>query len=621
VINRLRSLLLVCSLGLIPSLLAAQDTVFSGAVTNLGYDGTSGFLTGSLLLTVRWVGDTGGIAHLSIGAPLGGSGAADVRAWRDTLVFRSISPTGDTIVWIGWRTEIDTSDSQLLGAYRINGGQYEGQGGRWEAALSSTGRDYLAGFVDTQRPTSVAGRDLVGAFAPFIAKVSAYDSNLSGDSQGSFDAASPQADASSASESAPIRAKTIGLWILGIVLALLVGWVASFRRELRFLGSDRRVLLALVFVPGLYLLLALSVALMIGVAGGILVGLWKAGESVNRIPVGIMLAIVVGAFLGIVSVLSAVVDSVSRASFPVHAEQLSRPDAPKLYSMLDRLAKRLGAHLPDSVVLEMGTSFFVTEAKVHTFTGACGNRTLCVSAPLLHFLTVGEVEAILAHELAHFSGADTAYSRRFYPVYHGASQALRGMAAVGDENGGRGTAAAIPLLLPQMLVGWYLAWFAKLERQNSREREFRADRLASQATAPAVLASGLLKVHAYAPFWLAIPQGIRELHSQGRAYVNAAVAFEEARGNPDLLEAVRTGETHQLTHPTDTHPSLADRLSALGFADRATAPLTDGPPATDLVVDLSAREERLTDALSYIVLRQSGLLNEASAELGAGAAQ
>jgi hypothetical protein len=122
------------------------------------------------------------------------------------------------------------------------------------------------------------------------------------------------------------------------------------------------------------------------------------------------------------------------------------------------------------------------------------------------------------------------------------------------------------------------------------------------------MASALLKVHAYAPFWSAIPDGIRELHGQGKAFINAAVAFETARATPALLEAVRTGEAHQLTHPTDSHPSLADRLAALGFPDRTTAPLGEGPPATDLVADLPGREERLTDTVSYLVLRHSGLL-------------
>jgi Zn-dependent protease with chaperone function len=246
---------------------------------------------------------------------------------------------------------------------------------------------------------------------------------------------------------------------------------------------------------------------------------------------------------------------------------------------------------------------------VTTLTGTCGRRTLCLSAPLLHVLAAAEAEAILAHELAHFSGSDTAYSRRFYPVFRGASHALQGMSAASGSSE-RGSAAVIPLLLPMMLLGWYLKVFSHLEAKNSREREFRADRLASEATAPLVMGSALLKVHAYAPLWGEIPNRIKALYQDGKVFVSAAKAFgEKALETVALVTEARTAEVHQLTHPTDSHPSLADRLTALGL-DRTTVPLGEGPLATELVGDLAAREERLTDALSYFVLRPAGLLLE-----------
>jgi Zn-dependent protease with chaperone function len=177
----------------------------------------------------------------------------------------------------------------------------------------------------------------------------------------------------------------------------------------------------------------------------------------------------------------------------------------------------------------------------------------------------------------------------------------------------------IPLLLPMLLLGWSLKWFSKLEARNSQEREFRADRLASDATAPLVMGSALVKVHAYAPLWAGIPDGIKTLYRDGKAFVSAAKAFgERALAMPELVTEARTGEVHQLTHPTDSHPSLADRLRALGL-DRATAPLGQGTAAVELVADLPTREERLTDALSYIVLRSSGLLKPES-QMPAGTA-
>jgi hypothetical protein len=38
-----------------------------------------------------------------IGAPLGGSGNAELSAWGDSLLVISYSPAGDTILWLGAR--------------------------------------------------------------------------------------------------------------------------------------------------------------------------------------------------------------------------------------------------------------------------------------------------------------------------------------------------------------------------------------------------------------------------------------------------------------------------------------------------------------------------------------
>jgi hypothetical protein len=148
--------------------LAAQDTIFVGTVTNLGYDGRGQGLTGSALLTARWERDTTPTIYLHIGAPLGGSGDAYLRGWSDTLLIRTISPTADTIAWLGWRTGTDILDARLVGSYHIYGGQYRGQGGRWEAALGSIGRRYLADRLDSPRPADLADADFVRLFAQFL---------------------------------------------------------------------------------------------------------------------------------------------------------------------------------------------------------------------------------------------------------------------------------------------------------------------------------------------------------------------------------------------------------------------------------------------------------------------
>src|SRR5205085_725956 len=90
-------LLLCCS----NERLGAQAMRYEGTVTNHGYatrptiDGTIGSLSWDAI-----VGDSTS-GTLSIGSPLGGSGAAVYLAWADTVVLGSVSTDGDTILWLG----------------------------------------------------------------------------------------------------------------------------------------------------------------------------------------------------------------------------------------------------------------------------------------------------------------------------------------------------------------------------------------------------------------------------------------------------------------------------------------------------------------------------------------
>src|SRR5712664_2436374 len=96
-VRPLAFLLLCCP----PETVGAQATRYEGTVTNHGYatQPTTQGITG----TLRWdaIGDDASRGTLSIGSPLGGSGAAVYRAWADTVVFGSVSMVGDTIFWLG----------------------------------------------------------------------------------------------------------------------------------------------------------------------------------------------------------------------------------------------------------------------------------------------------------------------------------------------------------------------------------------------------------------------------------------------------------------------------------------------------------------------------------------
>jgi Zn-dependent protease with chaperone function len=74
---------------------------------------------------------------------------------------------------------------------------------------------------------------------------------------------------------------------------------------------------------------------------------------------------------------------------------------------IDRLSHEIGTAAPDHVIVGIDDTFFVTEHPVAIQGARCKGRTLFVSLSLLRTMPEDERTAVLAHELAHFSGYDT----------------------------------------------------------------------------------------------------------------------------------------------------------------------------------------------------------------------
>src|SRR5690606_26876528 len=99
-----------------------------------------------------------------------------------------------------------------------------------------------------------------------------------------------------------------------------------------------------------------------------------------------------------------------------------------------------------------------------------------------------EADAVLLHELAHFSGEDTLYSQRISPLLMRFQNYLEGLYA--------GVVARPVFYFAVLFRALYEISLGKL----SREREFRADRLAAERTSPQDMAHALLRITAYSQY-------------------------------------------------------------------------------------------------------------------------
>ena len=236
----------------------------------------------------------------------------------------------------------------------------------------------------------------------------------------------------------------------------------------------------------------------------------------------------------------------------VAGKVIDQKAAPALWSELAAICARVGTAPPDQVIVGIDDNFFVTEMPVKVDGTILRGRTLYVSLSLLKQMYGAEADAVLAHEMAHFSGNDTFYSKKVSPLltrYQAYLQALY-------EN-----PTARPIFY---FMHCFRALFELSLGEQSRQREFRADQIAAQTTSPRDFAGALLRISAYTAFRRNVQQ---ELFKQERSLEGASISglIEQGFHSYAVSFAAKPDIGNlETSHPFDSHPPLARRLDAVG---------------------------------------------------------
>lgn len=247
-----------------------------------------------------------------------------------------------------------------------------------------------------------------------------------------------------------------------------------------------------------------------------------------------------------------------KSKFEIEGEVLQPTESPSLWQELRRICEKVGTAPPDQVILGIDDNFFVTEHPVTVGGKTYRGRSLFLSLALLHHLSREEADSVLAHEMAHFSGNDTLYSKktsRLLMQYHGYLKALYA-----------GTYTR-PICYFMMA---FLALYTWAQSKHSRDREFRADRIAADVTSPGAMTSALLRCVAYSHYRASIE---KEIFDQEKVLESANLAERIDSGFPQFatsfLEDKTVGDL-ETSHPFDSHPSIAKRFEALGVELRSS---------------------------------------------------
>ncbi len=292
------------------------------------------------------------------------------------------------------------------------------------------------------------------------------------------------------------------------------------------------------------------------------------------------------------------------APLPVLGRRITAADAPGLWQGVTALAARQGALVPDHIVAGLVDGFFVTAFDVLLSPGAIllQGRSLHLPAPLLALLDSGETDAIIAHELAHFTGEDTVYSQRFLPVYAAIGRSL---AAV---QSGPGAWEGRWLLLPAATLGRHMAdVFDAAVKHWSRLREFAADQVSAATAGPVATVAALLRSELVADLVRAALHQTAAHPRDAPPDLVAAIA-----GRADALATADFAPGATQPHPTDSHPPTAQRIAALGVTvdgallARARRPTREGPGLATLFADWPALCRTLTaDAVAVATVAET----------------
>lgn len=328
--------------------------------------------------------------------------------------------------------------------------------------------------------------------------------------------------------------------------------ISAFSRWRHGLGRYLGLLLALLALALVALLVARAAAMWAALAGD--------GAARSHMRGGVwMLLLVAFAALGALAALWRLRHAMPEADEPgeVLGMLLSHGQAPGLWRHVTDLARRVGTAPPDHMVLGMTESFYVTCARQRVMPGGqlLEGRTLHLPLTYLSLLRRDETDAILAHELGHFLGEDSAYSVRFAPMYASMMHALDSVADGDEDRISWGCISAV-------IFGEYvLESFHRAVSHWSRVRELQADAVSARVAGPEAAARALVHVSALEPV-------VYERLS--------AIARRPAEAGQDLIAMLQADvqahplQTHDLdaeaatSHPFDSHPPTLERLRALG---------------------------------------------------------
>jgi Zn-dependent protease with chaperone function len=243
---------------------------------------------------------------------------------------------------------------------------------------------------------------------------------------------------------------------------------------------------------------------------------------------------------------------------PPEGIPVGKKDAPELFGMLDDVRSAVDGPRVHKVLVDGDLNAGIVQVPRLGPLGWQRNY-LVLGLPLMEALSPGEFRAVVAHEMGHLSKRHGRFGTWVYRVRATWYQLLTNL----EERRHWGSA------LFRRFFEWYVPYFNAYSFALMRTHEFEADKAAADAAGAGNAGAALAQLRfagrvLETEYWPKLYQGtLTEQEPPEAAYAPMAQLLPAVRTRNET-ERWLTEELELAAETTDTHPSLTERLEALG---------------------------------------------------------
>lgn len=251
---------------------------------------------------------------------------------------------------------------------------------------------------------------------------------------------------------------------------------------------------------------------------------------------------------------------------PPVGRELKRAEAPSLFNAIEDLRRKLKAPRFHRVLITDDFNAAVVQLPRLGMLGWHRNYLL-IGLPLLKSLTVEQFKAVLAHEFGHLSAG---HGRTSNWIYRLRMSWVRLMGVL-EHQRSWGT------FMFRRFFHWYVPYFSAYSFPLARANEYQADSVAATLTSPRAASEALTSVSVVNSYL--VERYWPDLHKRADDTPQPAFAPYSRMGE-QLTTGIDETSTRSWmekalalkTDASNTHPSLSDRLNAIGEAPRLALP-------------------------------------------------